>query len=324
MTKFGPVEQLCIDDVPVPDCRAGEVLIRVVAAGVNPVDWKECEGHLQAFYSGYTDRWIPGYDAAGTICAVGSGVQGFTIGDRVVAFSDRRDSGHNGTFAEFVRVLAPAVCGLSANVGFFDAAALPTAGLTGYQALFRPGKAALRAGDSVLIHGGAGGVGSFAIQFARARGVSVAATCSKANGEYVASLGADRVIDYTREEVVDAVRRWRPDGVHAVVDCVSGNSLPFSLNALRPGGRLISIATLVQDGDVAVDAAAAAERGFSKILSIIDFDRIATDLGEMLHLMANGQVRAPPLTTYPLQAAASALQRMKAGRLRGKMVLQVH
>jgi NADPH2:quinone reductase len=321
MSGFNSPDQVRVEEVPDPGCGANDVLIRVVAAGVNPVDWKECEGNLQPFYGTYAERWIPGYDVAGTVHSVGDRVHGFKVGDRVVAFSDRRDNGHNGTFAEYVRVLSNAVSIVPAEVDLVEAAAIPTAALTAYQALFRPGKAALRSGDSVLIHGASGGVGSYAVQFAKARGVQVAATCSTSNLRYVASLGADLVIDYAKENIVSSVREWRPDGVHAVVDCVSGNSLPNSLDALRSNGRLLSIATLVQDGDVAGDIEKAARRGFTKILSIIDFDRVSADLGEILGLMAGGHVRTPPLTRYPLESAAQALQHMKQGKVRGKIVV---
>ena len=104
MAGFGSPSRASIEDVPMPPCRERDVLIELRAAGVNPVDWKECEGHLEPFYGSYADRWVPGYDAAGIVHAVGSQVTQFKPGDRVVAFSDRRENGHNGTFAQYVRV----------------------------------------------------------------------------------------------------------------------------------------------------------------------------------------------------------------------------
>jgi NADPH:quinone reductase-like Zn-dependent oxidoreductase len=323
MSGFGPPEKLHIAEVPMPACRAGDVLIKVAAAGVNPVDWKECEGHLEQFYGAYTDPWVPGYDAAGIVAAVGPDVRGFRPGDRVVAFSDRRENGHNGTFADYVRVLANAVAHVPDTVALTDAAALPTAGLTGYQALFAANKAGLSRGDSVLIHGASGGVGSFAVQFAESRGLHIAASCSARNIDYVRSLGAELVLDYARGGIVAAVRQWRPEGVDAVIDCVSGGTLPDALDALRPGGRLLSIATLTQDGDVAGDVARAEARGLTKILSIIDFDAVDRELGEMVALIADGQVAMPPVALFPLDAAPEALVQMKAGGVRGKIVLEV-
>jgi NADPH:quinone reductase-like Zn-dependent oxidoreductase len=310
-------------DVPMPQCQPNDVLVKVVAAGVNPVDWKECEGHLQAFYNNYTDPWVLGYDAAGTIHAVGSNVTKYKPGDRVVVFSDRRDNGHNGTFAEYVRVLDNAIAPVPPTVDLVEAAAVPTAGLTAYQILFRAHKANLKPGDSVLIHGASGGVGSYAVQFAKARGLHVAATCSAKNAEYVKSLGAELVIDYAKGDIVAAVRKWRPEGVHAVIDGVGGGTLRDALDALRPKGKVLLIATLTQDDDPEGDAKRAAARGFTTMISIIDFDRISQDLSEMIDLMAKKLVVTPPLTVYPLADGAKALQHSKDGGIRGKIVLKV-
>lgn len=323
VSGFGPPECARVADVAMPECKADDVLIRVIAAGVNPVDWKECEGHLEQFYGKYPNPWVPGYDAAGVVHAVGSNVKGFKVGDRVVAFSDRRENGHNGTFAEYVRVLPNAVSIVPPSIDLVEAAAIPTAGLTGYQALFRSNKAALTAGDSVLIHGASGGVGSYAVQFAKARGLRIAATCSARNIDYVRSLGADLVLDYAKGDTVAAVRRWMPEGVHAVIDCVSGGTLPDALEALRPSGRMLSIATLTQDGDVYGDVERAARRGLTKIYSIMDFDRVAGELGEILDLMERRLVRTPPLTIHPLEEGPKALQRIKEGGVRGKIVLKI-
>jgi NADPH:quinone reductase-like Zn-dependent oxidoreductase len=321
MPGFGDPDRLRVEEVVRPPCREGDVLVRVAAAGVNPVDWKECAGHLEPFYGKYAERWVPGYDAAGVVEAVGAKVTAFAPGDRVVVFSDRRENGHNGTFAEYVRVLANAVAKVPASVALTEAAAIPTAGLTGYQALLAGNKAGLEPGDAVLIHGAAGGVGSYTVQFATAKGLKVAATCSARNLDYVKTLGADLVIDYAKGPVAPAVRAWAPDGVHAIIDCVSGDTLPDAFEALRPGGKLISIATLTQDGDIAGDTERAARRGFAKIFSIMNFDRIDAELGEILDLMAAGQVKTPPLAAYPLAEGAKALEKMRAGGVRGKIVI---
>jgi NADPH:quinone reductase len=323
LSEFGPPSSVRVVEVPMPPCKSEDVLIKVAAAGVNPVDWKECEGFLGPFYPQYPELWSPGYDAAGTVHSVGSAVTQFRVGQRVVAFSDRRDNGHNGTFAEFVRVLASAVAPVPDKVSLITAAALPTAGLTGYQALFHSGKGNLRSGDSVLIHGAAGGVGSYAVQFAKACGLRVAATCAARNEEYVADLGAELVIAYDRQSIDVELKQWRADGLDAIIDCVSGSSLPNALEVLRPGGRLVSIATLTQDGDIAADTEKALQRGRTKVFSIIDFSRIDADLREMLAMINDGKVTPPPLTTFPLRDAPQALQRMKDGQLRGKIVLMM-
>jgi NADPH2:quinone reductase len=323
MSGFGPPAQARLADVPVPQPESNDVLIKVAAAGVNPVDWKECEGHLAQFYGSYADTWIPGYDAAGTIVAVGRNVAGFKPGDRVVAFSDRRENGHNGTFADYVRVLSDSVTIVPNSVDLAAAAAVPVAGLTAHQALFRQHKAALQPGDRVLIHGASGGVGSYAVQFAKARGVRVAGTCSEKNLSYIRQLGVELAIDYAAGNAIGAVRQWAPEGIRAVIDCVSGGTLPDALEALSPGGRVMSIATLTQDGDVVGESERAAQRGFSKTLSIMDFDRIAAELQDIMTMLSSGQAVTPPLTCYPLEAAPEALQYVKAGVTRGKVVLRM-
>lgn len=323
MDGFGPPSKVGIEDVPVPPCREHDVLIEVSAAGVNPVDWKECEGHLEQFYGRYDDRWVPGYDAAGIVHAVGPQVSTFKPGDRVVAFSDRRENGHNGTFAQFVRVLDNAVSLVPESVALDDAAAIPTAALTGYQVLHRSSKAGLQPGDTVLVHGASGGVGSYTVQFAKAEGLRVAATCSARNMEYVASLGADLVIDYGEGRIAEAIREWEAGGLDAIVDCVSGGSIPAPEAILATGGRLISIATLTQDGDIAGDTEKAASLGYAKIFSIMEFDRIGKELGEVLALMAGGKVNPPPLSPYSLEQGPNALQAMKDGGVRGKIILKV-
>ena len=196
---------------------------------------------------------------------------------------------------------------------------MPT--LTGYQALHRPNKAALKAGDSILIHGAAGGVGSYAVQFAKAAGILTAATCSAQNADYVATLGADHVIDYRQGNLAKAVKSWRSDGVDAIIDCVSGNTMPDALDALAPGGRLISVATLTQDGDLVRDGEAAAARGFSKIISIMEFDRIDQELAAILDLLDRKIVKTPPILRYPLNEGREALIRMKQGGVQGKIVI---
>jgi NADPH2:quinone reductase len=323
MDGFGPPSNASVDEVPMPACRACDVLIAVRAAGINPVDWKECEGRLEQFYGKYEARWVPGYDVAGIVHAVGANVRAFKPGDRVVAFSDRRENGHNGTFAEYVRVLDHAVALVPDAVELADAAAIPTAALTGYQALHRTSKADLGPGDTVLIHGASGGVGSYTVQFAKAAGLRVVATCSGPNISYVASLGADLVIDYSQGQIIADVREWEQKGVDAVIDCVSGGTLPPPEEILRPGGKLISIATLTQDGDISGDMEKAAERGYSKVFSIMEFDRIGYELADVLALMATGKVKPPPLTIYPLEAGREALQAMKDGGVRGKIVLEM-
>lgn len=322
VSGFGPPAEARLTDMPMPDFGPDDVLIKVAAAGVNPADWKEGEGNLAQFFGSYPDMWIPGLDAAGIAEAVGSNVRKFKPGDRVVGFSDR-SRGHAGTFAEYVRVPADMMALVPASVTLDTAAAIPTAAVTGYQALVRSDKAGLSSGKTVFIHGASGGVGSYSVQFAKALGLRIAASCSGHNLDYVRSLGADLALDYAGGNLAARVRQWEPTGVDAIIDCVSGGTLPDAFQALRPGGRLVNIATLTQDGDVTGEIDKATRLGFTKILAFVSYERFGEDLEEILALMERGLVKTPPLTVYPLEAGPEAMQRMKAGAVQGKIILKV-
>lgn len=319
---FGGPSEARIADMPMPHCGANDVLVRVVAAGVNPADWKESEGNLAQFFPNYPDMWIPGLDVAGVVDSVGADVSRFKPGDRVVGFSDR-SRGHAGTFAEYVRIPQDMMAIVPPSITLEEASALPTAAVTGYQALVKPDKAGLGRGDSVFIHGASGGVGSYTGQLAKALGVRVAASCRARSIDYVRSLGAGLVLDPAAGDLVEAIQRWQAGGVDAVIDCVSGSSFSDALGALRPGGKLISIATLTQDGDVQGDIEKAAELGFTKVFAFVAYEGFGDDLAEILALMEKGAVKTPPLTSYPLDSAPEALQHMKDGGIRGKIILTV-
>jgi NADPH:quinone reductase len=178
-------------------------------------------------------------------------------------------------------------------------------------------------GQKVLINGAAGGVGSFAVQFAKCGGVLVAATCGTANMAYVKSLGADRVIDYKTEDVCQAVRDWSAEGVDVVLDAVGPVTLPQVFDMLRPSGRLINILTVTTDGDIERDRKEAEQRGFRKIISIIDFERARESMREITNLIDGGLVHVPPIDVLPLEDAARAHQMIDIGHVRGKLLLNV-
>ena len=210
------------------------------------------------------------------------------------------------------------------SLSFAQAAAVPVAALTAFQALFHAEKGGgMIPGQKVLIHGAAGGVGSFAVQFAKSGGLLVAATCGTNNVAYVRSLGADRVIDYKTEDIGRAIRDWSAEGVDVVLDIVGSTTLPHALDMLRPGGRLVSILTVTADGDIERDRKEAERRGFRKIAFIIDFDRARDSMREITHLIDGGLVRVPPIDVLPLEHAARAHRMIETGHVRGKLVLKV-
>src|SRR5215510_13245497 len=197
------------------------------------------------------------------------------------------------------------------SLNFAQAAAVPVASLTAFQSLFHAEKGALIPGQRVLIHGAAGGVGSFAIQFAKSGGLLVAATCRTANVAYVRSLGADRVIDYKTENVCRAVRDWSAEGVDVVLDAVGPATLPPAVDMLRPGGRVVNIVTATADGDVEGDRKEAERRGFHKISSRVDFERARQSIREVTNLIDAGLVHV-----LPLEDAARAHQMIDTGHVR--------
>jgi len=200
--ETGGPEVLKYGELPTPVPGTGEVLIRVAYAGVNPADWKNRQGLLAAFRP-YVFPYVIGFDAAGVIAAVGEGVTDLKVGDSVFTPTNH-GQGSQGSYAEYVLADDHLVARVPAGLELDQAAALPVAALTAWQALFDRG--ALAAGQRVMIHGGAGGLGSFAVQLARWAGAEVAATCSTRNVEYLQGLGVARVIDYQQEDIAAAIK----------------------------------------------------------------------------------------------------------------------
>ncbi|MBI5629363.1 MAG: NADP-dependent oxidoreductase [Elusimicrobia bacterium] len=308
--SFGGSEQLKLMDVPKPATAPAEVLVKVAYASVNPVDWKIREGYLKDFIP-HQFPLIPGWDAAGTVESVGPAAKGFKAGDRVFAYC-RKPVVRWGTYAQYVAVEASAAAAMPKNLDFAQAAAIPLVGLTAWQALFD--FAELRAGESVLILAGAGGVGSLAIQFARAAGAEVLATASRTKHGYLRELGAQEAIDYALEDPAEAARRVHPQGVDVVLDCVGGDSLVKIFAAAKEGGRLVSI---VDEPDQKLAAARKLKSGFVFVAPN------GSQLSQIARLIEEGRVRPPHILERPLEAAAAAQDENQARRVTGKVVLKV-
>src|SRR3989454_268395 len=222
---FGGPEVLQYEDVPQPQPKANEILVRVHAAGVNPVDWKIREGHLSA-----TLPMIMGIDFSGVVESVGNGVTKYRPGDAV--FGQVADE--SGSYAEYAVAMESDVARKPEALDHIRAAALPVAGLTPWQALFDT--ANLSAGQKMLIHGAAGGVGSFAVQFAKWKGARVLGTASGDHVEQVRQLGADEVIDYRKTKFEEVAR-----DVDVVLDTIGGETQERSWRVLKPGGIFVSL-----------------------------------------------------------------------------------
>lgn len=298
-TGSGGPEVLQSVELPVPQAQPGEVLLRVSAAAVNPIDWKRRERGRGPF------PLIPGYDVAGVVVAVGEGVEDWRCGEPAVAWLGR---GRQGGYAEYVPVPVADLVRKPTTLGFREAAAFPLVSLTAWGVLFDVAR--LQAGERVLVHAGAGGVGSMAIQLAKQRGAYVITTASARNHDYVRELGADEAIDYRHVDFASVVK-----DVDVVLDAVGGDTLTRSLGVLRRGGRLVSITQVP-------DAAACAAAGVH--CSVFELAAPAPDsLAQIAEGFTRGELRLPVERHFPLAEAASAQELNRAGRTRGKIVLDV-
>ena len=300
---YGGPEVLRYEDAPDPEPAAEELLIKVHAAGINPVDWKVREGHLAGFLK-HRLPLIPGWDVAGEVVAVGSGVTGWSLGD---AMYSRPDLARDGAYAEFMVLRASEAAPKPRSLDFIHAAAVPLAALTAWQALFDA--AGLSAGQRVLIHAGAGGVGAFAVQLAHHKGAHVIATGSQRNAAFIRDLGADTVIDYQATRFEEAVR-----DLDVVFDTVGGEVQDRSWATLRRGGCLVSIVR-------GPAQEAAAQHGVRAQYVFVQPN--AAQLREIGALIDAGTISVTVEAVLPLSEAAAAQQRSAAGHTRGKLVLRV-
>lgn len=227
---YGNADVLTYEDAPLPSIAPNDVMVRVVAASVNSVDWKIREGYLKEMIA-YPLPLTLGWDVSGVIEAVGTRVSRFKVGDAVFS---RPDIKRNGTYAEYVSIRENEVAKKPKTVSHVEAASLPLAGITAWEALFTAGQ--LTSKKRVLIHAGSGGVGSLAVQLAKSRGAFVIATTSGSNRDFVKSLGADEVIDYRTQLFEEIVK-----DVDVVFDTIGGKVQDSSWGVLKPGGILVSI-----------------------------------------------------------------------------------
>lgn len=299
----GGAEQLHLDEVSKPEPRAGEALVRVHAAGITPTElgwsetWVDREGH---------DRTptIPSHEFSGVVEELGDGVTHVVVGEEVyglVPFD------HDGAAAEYVAVRARDLAPKPVTLDHTRTAALPLSALTAWQAFTE--QAHVHPGDHVLVHGGAGGVGGFAVQIARALGARVSATASAGDIEYVRSLGADVVIDYKAAPFEDRVI-----DVDVVLDPIGGRTAEASVGVLNDGGSLISLAgpptVMLPEG-----------RNLSARFFIVEPER--SQLMELARLVDDGRLSVEVSEVFPLRDAAAAYDLGRTARRRGKIVLQV-
>ncbi|MGV6876263.1 NADP-dependent oxidoreductase [Pseudochelatococcus sp. B33] len=303
LPRFGGSEVLEVGTREVPQPAENEVLVHVAAASLNPVDWKLRAGLFQSFLPAESlPAWLGG-DLAGTVEAVGPGIDGrFRIGERVFAML----GGAGGAQSDYVLVDAGLLAAAPKAIDMVQAAAVPLAGLTAWQGLFDHG--GLREGQRVLIHGGAGGVGHFAIQFAKAAGATVFTTCSAGDLEFVREIGADVAIDYRQERFEDVAQ-----DIDVVLDLIGGETQDRSWAVLREGG--IIVCTL--GGADERKAAAANARSAPPFLT----QPSGSQLAEIAELIDSDKVRVVVAETFPIEDVRRAHDRLEQGRIRGKLVL---
>ncbi len=304
---YGGRERLQLMDLPIPQIGPDDVLIRVRAAGVNPADISIREGRYAQMMP-LSFPAIMGSDFAGTVAQVGAQVTAIRPETQVYGISFG-----GGSYAEYIRVPATGEFAiLPASLDVVHAAALPMAGMTALGAL---DTAALAPGEVLLIVGGAGGIGTFAIQMASRMGAHVIATARTEDQEYIRSLGAAETVDFTQGDVVEAVRTSHPGGVDAVLDVVSGSaSIGHLAQALRTGGRLLSTV-------YAVDPTQFAERGITAVNVVRP--QGAEMLRRLSRMVEAGELGVPVQETLSLEDAARAQEMLQHGHVRGKLVLTV-
>ncbi|MFF1378063.1 NADP-dependent oxidoreductase [Streptomyces sp. NPDC058308] len=302
---WGAPENLVPVEVDRPEPGLTEILVRVHAAGVNPVDWKT---RAEGAFGTWGDTPILGYDVSGVVEEVGPGVTLYQPGDEV--FGMPRFPEQTGGYAEFVTAPARRFAPKPRSIDHVRAAALPLAALTAWQGLIET--AGLRAGQRVLIHAAAGGVGHLAVQIAKAHGAYVIGTAREEKHDFLRGLGADEIVDYTRVDFTEAVR-----DVDVVLDGVGGAYGARSLEVIRPGGHLV---TLPDPGGLP-DPVRAAELGVHAGWTVVEPDRLG--LLEIARLVDEGKLRVEIDTVLPLEEAAKAHAQGEQGRTQGKIVLRV-
>jgi len=301
--EYGGPEVLRYEDAPKPEPGSGDVLIRVHATSVNPVDRAIRSGFFKERIH-YKLPMIPGWDVSGVVESLGSGASRLKVGDEVYS---RPDLSRDGAYAEYIAVRESEVALKPKSIDHVHAAIIPLVALTAWQALFDGAK--LSAGQTVLIHGAAGGVGTFAVQFAKIKGARVIATGSQRNQEFLRSLGADQVIDYTATKFEDVVH-----GVDVVLDTITGETGDRSYQVIKKGGIYVSIL-------MPPSAEKAAAHGVRTHHTFVQAN--VEQLGEIAKLVDAGKLKLIIEKVFPLAEARAAQELNAQGHTRGKIALAV-
>jgi NADPH:quinone reductase-like Zn-dependent oxidoreductase len=326
LKHYGGPEGSLLMDVPAPTPRPRDILVEVRAAGLNPVDFKFRQGKLRAILRPKLP-FVLGNELAGEVIAVGSNVKRFRVGDRVFA---RVAKDRAGAFADQACVDEDDAAQMPRNLDFTAAAAVPLAGLTALQAL--RDELRVKPGQKVFISGGAGGVGTFAIQIAKWLGAHVTTTASKRGEALVRSLGCDEVIDYTVQNISSEEGRF-----DAGFDLIGGKTLEQMFEIMKPGTKIVSVAALPEPQTAIRDLGG--RRALSAIFWLISYGirsrarragisyrylfmhPSGSDLALLAELIEQGKLKATVDRTYPLAKITEALDYVESGRAKGKVVV---
>jgi NADPH:quinone reductase-like Zn-dependent oxidoreductase len=294
--QVGEGGTLAVREMSVPKPAAHEVLVKVRAAGVNPVDWKVAGGRIGQ---------VPGTDVAGVIDTLGEGVTGWKVGEPVLGFARQ-----SGSYAEYAVIPVSSLARKPKSMTFEQAAGVPIAAETAYRALHEAG--GIKPGQTVLIHGAAGGVGSAAVQIARAAGARVVGTASANNLEFLKSIGADQVIDYRAQKFEDVVKN-----VDLVLNTANAETNARSIGIVREGGTLVSIVGAADAGACAAAKIRCTRPDRSAGASNADM------LARVGELADAGRFKVHVDGVYSMADAAKAWERSRDGHTRGKLIIQV-
>jgi NADPH:quinone reductase-like Zn-dependent oxidoreductase len=301
--KYGGRDELVYEDALRPVISEQQVLVKIYASGVNPVDWKIREGKMP----GAEKRTFPiilGWDMSGTIEEIGDDVHGFKLQDSVFG---KPDSSKNGTYAEYIAVSPNEIALKPLSIDYVAAASLAMAGLTAWQGLFDCGK--LKSGERILINGAAGGVGTMAVQLAKLKGAYVVGTASENNNAFLKGLGADQVIDYHKEGFLDELKNF-----DLVFDVIGGETQNKLLNVLKPGGTLVSSVGIVNQEVV--------DKKGLKGIQFRTQDN-PDQLMQISKLIDEEKIKHVVEYVFPLKDAKKAHEISERGHTRGKIVLQI-
>ena len=299
--EYGGPEVLKYEDIPQPELKDNQLLIRVIAAGVNPVDGMIRSGMFKG------NRAFPiilGGDVAGVVEKVGSKITKFKVGDPVFAYVSLDSS---GGYAQYALVTEREAAPKPKSLTYVEAAAVPIVAMTAWQALVDTAK--LSANQTVLIHGGSGGVGSFAIQIAKARGAKVIATASTANQDFLKQLGADVAIDYTKQKFEDVAKN-----VDVVLDSIGRDTLARSYGVVKKGGIIVSLVARPNESELEEHEI----RG-----AALSVDPNSEELAEIGKLVDDKKIKVIVSQTFPLSEAMKAHEQVATGHTRGKIVLKI-